>query len=270
MSHTIPNVGLKKVDLPGYKNPPINEVVCGMRFHVPDKFRITHVGLLWDKFRKDYPIIQHAAPVATAKGEIHVDMTTGLLLPRVWFISESDDQLIQFQLDRFYYNWRRRQSEYPRYSHVINNFESILNIIEQYFNEYELGELQPIELELSYINHIPKGQGWDTIDDLSNIFSDFIWKQSSERFLPSPDKITWKAEFLLPEKKGQMVVNLKQATRTEDKVPLFVLELTARSIGGLESKKAIREWFDTAHEWIVCGFTDLTTSEIQKIWEREK
>jgi len=256
--------------LPSYKNPPVNEVVCGMRFHTPDKLHIPHIGLLWDKFRSEYPIIQHAPPITSAKGEILLDVVTGVPLPRVWFINKADDQLVQFQLDRFYFNWRRRQNDYPRYSHVIKNFEYVLNIIEKHFTEFELGELQPLECELSYINHIPKGQGWDAIDDIPNIFSDFIWKQSTKRFLPNPVKVTWSTEFSLQEKKGQLIVNLKQATRTEDKVPLLVLELTARGMAESESRIAIREWFDVAHKWIVHGFTDLTTPDIQKIWEREK
>ena len=73
----------------------------------------------------------------------------------------------------------------------------------------------------------------------------------------------------MQEKKGHLIVNLKQATRTEDKVPLLVLELKTRAIGESASKEAIREWFDLAHEWIVRGFTDLTTPWNSKIWERE-
>jgi len=256
--------------LPSYKNPPVNEVVCGLRFNTPDKLRIPHIGFLWDKFRADYPIIQHVPPIASAKGEILLDSATGIPLPRVWFINKSDDQLVQFQIDRFYFNWRRRQSDYPRYDHVIKNFESVLNAIVNFFSEFELGELKPIEYELSYINHIPKGQGWNTIDDLPRIFSDFVWKQTKERFLPNPIKVAWQKEFLLPEKKGHLIVNLKQATRTEDKVNLLVLELKTRGIGEPASKEAIREWFDLAREWIVRGFTDLTTPEIHKIWEREE
>jgi uncharacterized protein (TIGR04255 family) len=255
--------------LPSYKNPPVNEVVCGMRFQVPDKLRIPHIGFLWDKFRADYPIVQHAPPIASVKGEISVDEATGIPLPRVWFINKSDDQLVQFQFDRFYFNWRRRQSDYPRYDHVIRNFERALNTLVSFFGEFELGELKPIEYELSYINHIPKGQGWNTIDDLPGIFPDFVWKQTKTRFLPNPEKVAWQTEFPLQEKKGYLIVNLKQATRTEDKVPLLVLELKTRRIGESRSKEAIREWFDLAHEWIVRGFTDLTTPEIQKIWERE-
>lgn len=255
--------------LPSYKKPPVNEVVCGMRFHPPDKLRIPHIGLLWVKFRQQYPIIQHAPPIATAKGEIPIDNATGLPLQRVWFINDSDDQLIQFQFDRFYFNWRRRKDVYPRYPYVIKNFEGVLDTIVNFFIEFDLGEIKPIEYELSYINHIQKGQEWNTVDDLPRIFSDFVWKQTMGRFLPSPENIAWQTSFPLPEEKGHLIVNLKHAIRSEDKVPLFVLELTARGLGKSRIKDAIHEWFDVVHEWIVRGFTDLTTAEIQRFWERE-
>jgi hypothetical protein len=93
---------------------------------------------------------------------------------------------------------------------------------------------------------------------------------NNRRFLPSPINIAWQTNFTLPEKKGRLTLNLQEAIRTEDKVPLFVLELTARGLGEPSSKNAFREWFDVAHEWIVRGFTDLTTLEVQKVfWERE-
>ena len=255
--------------LPSYKNPPVNEVCCGMKFHASDKLRIPHIGLLWEKFRADYPIIQHAIPIASVKGDILVDRTTGLPIPRVWFINELDDELVQFQTDRFYFNWRRKkQRDYPRYGYVIDKFEKVHNIVKSVFCDLELGELNPIEYELSYTNHIPKGQGWDTIDDFSKIFSDFVWKQANERFLPNPEKVAWQAEFPL-QGKGSLTVDLKQAIRFEDKVPVLLLELKARGIDESMSKEGIREWFDLAHKWIVRGFTDLTTSEIQKVWKRE-
>lgn len=269
MDYPIPN-SFSSSALPSYKNPPVNEVVCGVRFHTPDKLRIPHIGLLWNKFRLDYPAIEHALPIASAKGELPVDTASGLPLPRVWFINKSDDQLIQFQFDRFYFNWRRRQNDYPRYPYVIKKFESAHETIANYFNEFEMGKLDPIEYELSYINHIPKGQGWNTIDDLPKIFPDFAWRQTTGRFLPKTEKVAWQADFSLRENKGYLTVRLKQAMRVEDKVPLLVLELAVRGIGESISNKAMREWFDVAHEWIVRGFTDLTTPEVQKLWEREE
>jgi uncharacterized protein (TIGR04255 family) len=255
---------------PSYGNPPVNEVVCGMRFHPLDLFRIPHIGLLWDKFRQEYPNIQHASPIAGSKGEIPLDHVTGLPLPRVWFINKSDDQLIQFQSDRFYFNWRRRQDVYPRYPYVISHFENLMDAVADVFGELGLGNLRPTEYELSYINHIPKGREWNTIDDLSKIFSDFIWGFRRDRFLPSPENVAWQASFPLPEKKGVLAVNLKQAVRFEDKMPLFVFELTARGPSDSPDKNGIRRWFDLAHEWIVKGFTDLTSLVAQReYWKRE-
>jgi uncharacterized protein (TIGR04255 family) len=257
--------------LPSYKNPPVNEVVCGMRFNTPDKLRIPHIGLLWSKFRAQYPLIEHAAPIASAKGELLTDPVTGLPLQRVWFINKTDDQLIQFQFDRFYFNWRRRKGrEYPRYNHVIDHFKKAQEIIKTFFIEFDLGPLKPIEYELVYINHIVKEEGWAKVDDLPNIFSDFTWTKKSGRFLPNPAGMNWKAEFTLPDKVGSLVASLKQATRIEDQVPLFVLELNARGLNEHKKIVDVSEWFDIAHEWIVRGFTDLTTAEMHKVWEREK
>ena len=262
-------ISLKMDSLPSYKNPPVNEVVCGVRFRTPEKLRIPHIGILWEKFRLDYPIIQHAPPITAAKSQIPVDNATGLPLPRIWFINKSDDQLIQFQLDQFYFNWRRRENEYPRYPHVIENFENLWATILDFFNEFDLGELKPIEYQLSYINHIPRGQGWNTIDDLSTIFSDFVWRPKKGRFLPNPENVSWHTKFKLPEEKGFLNINLKQAIRFQDRVPLLVLTLTARGLSESTNKNSIREWFDVAHEWIVRGFADLIRLEVQReYWEK--
>ncbi|MBI5902076.1 MAG: TIGR04255 family protein [Deltaproteobacteria bacterium] len=257
--------------LPSYKKPPVDEVVCGVRFLTPEQFRIPHIGLLWDKFRSDYPIIQHAPPLVSAQGEIIIDAQSGIPVPRIWLINKSDDQLVQFQVDRFYFNWRRRKDTYPRYTYVISKFENVWDTIIKFFNEFEFGEFKPIECELSYTNHIPKGEGWNTINDIPKIFSDFVWNQVPGRFLPNPENVAWQSKFALPANKGHLTVNLKQAVRAEDKVPLFVFELTARWQCESNDKKVIREWFDVAHEWIVRGFTDITSSDIQRtIWEREE
>jgi uncharacterized protein (TIGR04255 family) len=269
MSHTVKSL-IPLGTYPSYKNPPVNEVFCGLRFHASDELRIPHIGLLWDKFRHDYPVIQHAPPIAPVKGEILLDAESGLPLPRVWFINKSDDQLIQFQNDRFYFNWRYRQSNYPRYNYVIEKFENELSIIKDFFCKFNLGEFKPIEYELCYINNIPKGKGWETIEDLPKIFSDFVWTQKKGRFLPNPELFAWQARFPLPANNGNLNVKLNNAIQTKGKVPLLVLELKTVGIGESQNPKAIREWFDLAHEWIVRGFTDLTTPYIQKIWEREK
>lgn len=257
-----------KITLPSYKKPPVNEVVYGMRIRPSDKLLIPHIGLLWDKFRTEYPRLQHVLPIISPRGELLIDRITNTPIPRVWFINASDDELIQFQNDRFYLNWRKRKKErdYPRYEYMISNFETVFGVIKDFFSEFNLGELTPQEYELTYINHIPKGMGWEIIDDLPKVFSDFIWNKPKTRFLPSPTEVSWTAVFPIQEQKGTLITSLKQATRKEDELPLFVFELRAR---GFDSGDIVHNWFDIAHKWIVQGFTDLTTNKMHKIWERE-
>lgn len=266
MTNKIENTSLSN-RLPSFRKPPINEVVCGLRFRPADRLKIPHIGLLWNKFQADYPLIQHAPPIASAKGEILVDNTTKLPLPRVWFINPSDDQLIQFQLDRFYFNWRKKEHEYPRYKHVISNFENLLTAVKDLFKDCELGDLEPMEYELSYINHIPKEIGWTTIDDLDEIFSDFLWNKAKAHFLPNPENVNWSTRFSFNEKKSHLAVSLKEAIRKEDEVPVLIFELKAN---GFDKHNKMRNWFDLAHQWIVQGFTDLTTKKMHKIWEIEE
>ncbi len=270
MLEMVKNTMQSSLELPSYKNPPINEVVCGMRFHASDKIKIPHIGILWEKFQDEYPLIQHAPPITSDKGELLIDIGTGLPLPRVWFVNESNDQLVQFQVDRFYFNWRRKKDVYPRFDHIIHNFDMVFIAIESFFKDFKLGKIEPIEFELSYINHIIEGQGWNTIDDIPNIISGFNLYQKKNDFLPMPDKVNWQIGFPLPEHQGSLRVSLKQAIRKEDKVPLLVLELKTIGISPSTSKKAIRDWFNLAHEWIVRGFTEITSPKIQKIWERER
>jgi hypothetical protein len=66
--------------LPSYKKPPVNEVICGMRYQTPANIWIPHIGILWSKFRQEYPNIQHANPIFSSPLE---DLATGLPLSSV-------------------------------------------------------------------------------------------------------------------------------------------------------------------------------------------
>lgn len=256
--------------LPSYKQPPVDEVICGIRFEPLPLLKVPHIGLLWERFRKEYPITQHAMPIATGVS-LPIDETTKIPLPRVWFISKLDDELIQFQLDRFYYNWRRRGDNYPRYPSIIEKFDSAKRQLDGFTDELQLGTIKIVECELTYINHILKGQGWESIDDLPKVTRDFTWQKQNHSFLPTPTNVTWQARFPLQDDKGWLNVKLNPGKRKTDSAEGLVLELTARSLGKEKTWESMREWFDVAHEWIVRGFEDLTAKEIQEtIWKRER
>jgi uncharacterized protein (TIGR04255 family) len=194
-----------------------------------------------------------------------------LPLPRIWFINEKKNGLVQLQNNRFLYNWRKMQEEeaYPRYRAVIDTFKKNLTLFQEFLEEEGLGSLSPIECELTYINHILKGEGWESVADIHDILPDLDWRSESERFLPEPLHLGWQASFALPEDKGRLHAKLERAFRKIDNLPVFILELSAHGLGSNKSSDAIWDWFEVAHQWIVCGFSDLTSTKIQTgIWGR--
>jgi len=69
--------------------------------------------------------------------------------------------LIQLQNNRFFYNWRKMHADepYPRYGSVVKKFKANLELFQRFLEEEKLGPFSPTECELTYINHILKGEG---------------------------------------------------------------------------------------------------------------
>lgn len=252
--------------LPSYKKPPLIEVVCGIVFKRIEQFKAPHLGLFWEKIRDEYPTCEHAPPL----GLDAEPWDLANLLPRLWFVNQRDNELIQLQNDRFLYNWRKKHEDdpYPRYGIVAKAFKANLDIFQEFLKEEGLGMLNPTACELTYVNHILKGQGWESLAEINNVLPDLNWRSDNGRFLPEPLSLGWQTTFALPDDKGRLHVNLLQG-QIDDR-PVLRLDITARWLGVNESLDTIWGWFDVAHEWIVRGFTDLTSREIQStIWERE-
>lgn len=256
--------------LPSYRNPPLTEVACGLKFQPLEKLTIPHVGVFWESLRKDFPNVQHAAPLGVDEGTI--DRTTNLPVPRIWLINKADDRLLQIQRNMFFYNWRRRQASkpYPRYPSIVKQFRRRFSSFIDFLGENDLGSISPIECELAYINHIPRGEGWDSIDGISRILPDFNWQRKESRFLPHPSGISWNWIFDLPSEMGELSVKLQQGIRKIDNTPILTLELRASVNLSEETDYSLWEWFPVAHEWIVQGFADLTGRRVQEgVWKRD-
>jgi uncharacterized protein (TIGR04255 family) len=258
---------------PTYENPPVVEVVCGVQFKSIDKLLAPHLGLLWEKFKPDYPICKEVAPLSAVieKYDDKTQATFGFQevppLSRIWFIHKSDYGIIQVQRDRFLHNWRKvlPEDEYPRYPKVIALFKERLDEFETFLFENEFEKLQIVQYEMTYINHIWMGEEWNNLSEIGKVFPDFSFRKPNGRFLPGPETINWRTSFLLPHETGRMHLTIRNGKRRSDNKPMIIMDLTVRGFKEGEMKK----WFDTAREWIVRGFADLTGKDIQtKVWGR--
>ena len=263
--------------LPDYENPPVIEVVCGVLFKRLDTLLAPYTGLLWQKFRDTYLRCKEVSPLipsletfdelpAVAFGITNVPPS-----PRIWFEHADGKRLLQVQRDRFLHNWKKAQPEddYPHYGSVIEMFEDCLSLFRNFLEEECLGSIEPLQYELTYVNHIPKGDGWKTLEDIGKVFPNFAWTSENDHFLPGPEGINWSTTFILPNRAGRLHVSIRSAQRMRDNHPIIRLDLTARGIGSEKTLEAMRSWFDMGHEWIVRGFADLTDQDVQKnIWRR--
>lgn len=256
--------------LPTYDAPPLVEVVFGRQFE-PLPLTAAHTGLLWETLgRAAYPTVHEQPPLPSMVEHLDdqaasvLDVGEVFTWPRLWFTSRDQDSLIQLQRDRFLINWRAGAQPYPRYAALFPRFEAVWSTFRE-FVRAEL-DLSPSlrQYELTYVNHIPWAPSWqDLATALRATFPDFAWRVDG-RFLASPEGGEIRLAFRLPDEAGRLHVRVRDGRRMADGARLFILELTAR--GFLPDAVA---WFDAAHAWIVRGFADLTSREMQEnTWQR--
>jgi uncharacterized protein (TIGR04255 family) len=252
-----------------FERPPVVEVMCGVQFGSLVSFRAAHVGVFWEQIKTEFPAVDEAPPlpsvIETRNLPSSVEIAVGLIppLPRTWLLTEDGHRLVQLQRDRFVYNWRRRSpddGDYPSYDNVIVDFERLWGAFEKFVAEEKFDELVVRQLELAYVNIIP----FDRIPDDDPVFLDHVRSSSPDRFLPKPEGFEWRTSYSLPDDSGRLHVFASAAREVVSGAPIVRLEMTARGVGG-----DMRSWFDLAHEWIVRGFTDVTTTRMQtEVWRR--
>lgn len=264
--------------LPGFKKPPVTEVVVGVQFDQLANFNSIHYGLYHQRVVERYPLIQEHPPIDSTFeffGEEKVlkvgpKMYQKPPLRRVWFLEKDQNRLIQLEPEHFYHNWRKitGQEDYPRYESIREEFKKSWEDFLNFSKEQNLGEVNTNHWEVTYVNHIDIHQGWDTLKDLKNIFSQWSGNTSGG-YLPDPETIELKQSYAFPEQRGRLHVTLNRAIRQRDNEECLLLKLTAK--GRLESSNSdvILQCLDVGREWIVRGFTDLTTPNAHKLWERE-
>ena len=250
-----------------YENPPINEIVCGVLFESINGLRVGHLGLLWQRFKSDFPKFEDHNPIGPITEEdLNPDKPR---LPRVWFVQEYDNELVQVQFNRFIYNWRKRRpdDDYPGYEKVVGNFEQYLLRFQKFLVDEELGNLTPNRYELTYIDHILLNEGWETLNRIDRVFPSLISLEAHKILSEDVREINWQMMFGLPKDSGILQLSIRNAQRVSDNRPLLNVEFSAVSN---EPYQPMRDWFDSAHEVINNLFSQLVSNEIQeKFWGKK-
>ena len=269
--------------LPDFRRPPVIEVLLSVQFDPIEALQGPHLGLLWQKFRARYPRIEQHAPISprlerfgealASTPTARIEMVDKPPLPRSWFLNEVGTELIQIQEDRFVHNWRKRgeDDEYPRFEHIRDQFSEQLDVFCSFIAQEELGKFVPNQCEVTYVNHIVAGDGWEKHGELGKVFT--VWKEGySDDFLSEPETAEISVRYVIynetNEPIGRLYVISKPGFSTTDKKPILRLELSARGKPEDDSVASVLSFMELGREHIVRAFASITTKKMHKVWGR--
>lgn len=258
--------------LPNFTNPPVAETVLSVQFEPLGELRAAHLGLLWAGFRSEYPTAEQRPPLEPRVEEfperpalapaIRIQPVDSFPVPRLWFISKAGDSMLQVQPDRFIANWRKEPagSSYPHYDDVIRpNFDRDFGTFREFVDANDLGPVHVNQCEVTYVNHIPAGQGWEGFGDVARLFT--FWRpdpiETEDVRMHHRSVIRGDAGRIV----GRLHIEIVPALRTADAQPMYVLNLTAR--GQIEDGT---EFLDLGRESVVTAFERITTPEMHALW----
>lgn len=278
--------GVNVIDrLPSYENPPVIEVVASVQFEPLASLNVVSLGLLWQRFREVFPKVEQKPPIAPVverlgvrvplnQNQLQLQLSDDFVIPRLWFLNEAGDELLQVQQDRFIRNWRAVASlgkPYPRYEDYVRpRFIQDYRIFQQFLQE-ELGlQAEPNQCEVTYINHIFPSSEWTSHKDLHAVFRGWAAGYGAS-IEPSIESINCRVVHLLNDQGGEFLgrlhVTLQSAFKSQpSESPLFVLTLTARGRPTGEGEQGVLGFLDAGRRAIVTAFDSMTTPEMHKIW----
>ena len=252
-----------------FKNPPINELIIGAYFDPPLlALRSEHIGLLWTRFRNDLPKVEQREPLLMAASGTGPSAIVGNefpFMPRYWFVSEDEVNLIQVQKEAFLLNWRKRKADYPHFDlHLKPCFDKYFsNFTEFLADEVGISDVGIGLCELTYVNVIEVCEYWQGPQDTPKLIPSFSIPDSGSS---ASGRSAFNCAFrqdLGSDLQSQIGVRIGENAASPGS-PCLILELKALGRPDPEGSTSIDEWYDRAHQMIVAQFLRLTDAGVQR------
>jgi uncharacterized protein (TIGR04255 family) len=265
----------------------VTEVALGVYFLPPLNLPTAQFGKLWDRWRDRYPRTEDQPPLPPIPLEsftqafpaFSFQFTGSFPGPRVWYLSESGDRVIQVQPDRLILNWRRttENEPYPRYENLIPAFREAVSDLIAFLSEEDLALPTIVQAEVTYVNPISIDALGDT-RELARLIT--LWSGAlSEEFLPTPEDVRLSIRYRIPDPGsgdpvGRLYVEgapaFHKGVGSEKASEVFMLQIFARGKPLGDSLEGALAFLDLGHDWVVRGFTSLTTERMHEEWGREE
>lgn len=276
-------LNMPESDLPSYEHPPVAEVTLGIQFAPIIGLQAAHLGLFWQQIRDAFPLTETHAPLGRVEEHFgplvvpgfRIELVQSAAIPRAWFVSDSRNELIQVQPDRFVFNWRKvkNQDKYPRFPHVRERFQWALSEFQSFLAGEALGDIRIDQCEIAYTNSVSSGPSWSAhTADPGGILA--VWNLAQGGAgIPRLESARVGLQFLIPGENevnpvGRVYVDFQPVIRVSDDSPMFALNLVGRGRPVGEGVDGAMAFFERGRDCIVRAFTSLTTERMHKEWGR--
>lgn len=266
--------------LPEYQHPPVVEVAASIQFANIRGLDAARLGLLWSRFRDSYPRTEQHPPLATASeifestrgGRVGFSAETSFPVPRLWFLNSDGTRLVQVQSNRLVVNWRQLDTgkPYVRFSGLMSMLSESVDLLGVFLDDEKLESMKPDQVELTYVNHIRLGEKGSARAPLSRYIS--CWRSEPASWtLGTAEEASFRTQYVLTRQgsaSARLFVELDSGYTASSRTPIYVMNLIARGAPDTPTVESALSFFDEAHQWIVNGFTSLTTDEAHTLWGR--
>ncbi|MEE9472893.1 MAG: TIGR04255 family protein [Acidimicrobiia bacterium] len=266
--------------LAAFDHPPVVETVMSVQFAPLPNFSSPYAGWYWNQcLDEDWVKTEQASPLLdqferfgsaanwTPVGAKFV-VQSGIEPVRVQIVRRDEERMIQLQHNRFIYNWRKRGDTYPSYEILRPEFDDQFEQFSRFVKDAGLGELEPNQWEMTYVNHIESGTLWQAPTDWSNVLPGFYAPArgvSGQQF----ESFGGEWHLVVAPNRGRLHVNVRHGRVGKPDGPeALVVQLTAR--GPIDESKGwtLHTGFELGHKVIVRSFLALTSKTAQEHWGR--
>jgi uncharacterized protein (TIGR04255 family) len=277
-----PNVPLQKTasSLPvKYERPPVVETILGIQFEPLPKLLNAHLGLFWQDLRGDWPNVREASPLQPQHEQFGDAETWSLpaigfravesVASRMIVTNGASDRLIQIQNGRIHLNWLGQSgAEYPTFPRMFNEFREVVELLQRFLADRELGALRPNQWEVTYLNHIPRGTVWESPSDWR--FFELLGRTAGVPELTDFESFGGEWHFTMQRVLGRLHIQWQHGKSREAPKELVILTLTARGPAMPDDSglplAAAYEGLGAGHDAIVLSFRDLMSDRANEFW----
>ena len=261
--------------LPAYDRPPVVEVALAIQFESAIGYRSVDLARIAERWQDTLPNVSERPPLGPMAVEpespsVAFKVSDETETPRLWLQNEEGSQLLQLQQDRLVINWRKlpEDTPYPRYGTIraflVEAWDRLSRVVER----LDLTLPPPSICEVLYVNRAEAESVHDSTDEMSTIVAP--WTGSvSDNFLPTPAGAGFFARFELPDRRGWLAIE-GQSGQSGDGRWVTGLNLVSRGWASSPDLDGALDFMDLAHEWIVRGFTCITTAAAHERWGRTR